>query len=592
MRIFTTLIAFLLLSYTAAAQVVLVNSPGGLAGSYDFSAAAFGADLTSGLWTADVAFVDDGSALPTQGCGAAINGADLAGKIALIDRGTCEFGVKCLNAETAGAIAVVVFNSLPNAGLGTIVMGAGAVGATVTLPAVMLSYDDGQIIRAAVAAGTVNMTIGNLQFPNDVRVTRESILNAVNGVMPADQAEALGYTVTPGAAVQNRGLNVATGVGVQATIEYTPFGGSTGTPVYDEYDVASSLPVDSSVLIVLPDYTPTEGAGVYSLNYITTLDSADDASTDNAVATEFMLSNNIYCKGRWDLTNNRPRTTNSYTISGGGNIEFLAGFEVPIGIGNKVDSIQFLVTTNAPSLGSLGASDINAFVYEWDDLNGDDILTNNEFSIVGFSPVEIQDTSATSEWVKTEVLDYLEFEPSYVIPDDDRRYFVGVRYEGALLVFFGFDEPYDQTIAVDSGFITRDIDLPYIGVNAYNGLLPNVETGTFLFTGVRASVATALYINQVESPSVELTPSVVSINLLPNPVSTQLIAETELQTTTQSIEYTIRDAAGRLVLNTRRTVNGNYDKAEFDVSQFPAGQYFIVVRTDDVTKAKRFTVQR
>lgn len=591
MRIFTTLICMLTLALSASAQFVIVNSPAGIAGSKDFSAASFGRALDS-IWTSDIVFINDGSANPTQGCMAATNGSELAGKIVLVDRGTCEFGLKCLNAEQGGAIAVIVFNSAPNAGTGTIVMGPGAVGAQVTVPCVMLSYEDGQAIRAEMANGPVNMTIGNVQFPNDMRLSNDRIVNMFNGVMPANQAEALGMTFTPAASVLNRGLNDATNINLQAVITHTPASGGA-TQVYDESGNIAFLDNDSSAIIELPVYAPAEGEGVYDVTYNVSaaVDDSPEVTGDNSVATQFVLTPNVYCKGRWDFANNRPLTTNSYTISGGGNIEFLAGFEVAEGVGYKLDSIQFLVTTNAASLGALGANTVNAFVYEWEDASGDGIVNNDELSIVGFAPVEFADTSATSEWVTAEVLDYLELEPGgYIIPDDDKKYFVGVRYEGALLVFFGFDEGYDQTVAVDNGFMTRDIELPYIGINAWANQLPDIEMG-FLFTGNRSSVATALYINEFESSNNEVAPATVAVTISPNPSSSKLVVESQLTEATGGISYTIRDNAGRLVYNSSKTLNSNYDKASFDVAQYPAGQYFIVITTDNGIKAERFTVQ-
>jgi hypothetical protein len=60
----------------------------------------------------DVAVVvDDGSANPDQGCGPLVNAAAVAGKIALVRRGSCLFGIKSRNAQAAGAIATFILNN-------------------------------------------------------------------------------------------------------------------------------------------------------------------------------------------------------------------------------------------------------------------------------------------------------------------------------------------------------------------------------------------------------------------------------------------------------------------------------------------------
>lgn len=95
---------------------------------------------------------------PAEGCDAAVNAAALNGNIALIDRGTCEFSAKLLNAKNAGAVAVVVANNRTDdtatwaEGKYPIEMGVGAVG-YVDIPAVMISKESGDKIKTALASG-------------------------------------------------------------------------------------------------------------------------------------------------------------------------------------------------------------------------------------------------------------------------------------------------------------------------------------------------------------------------------------------------------------------------------------------------------
>ncbi|MEO6759797.1 MAG: M36 family metallopeptidase, partial [Saprospiraceae bacterium] len=99
----------------------------------------------------EVVIADDGSGSQDsiKGCNPAIN--DLTGKIALVDRGVCEFGLKALTAQQAGAIAIIICNYQE----GTIGMAAGAVGTQVTIPVVMIQKSDCDFLKQFVGNGLV-----------------------------------------------------------------------------------------------------------------------------------------------------------------------------------------------------------------------------------------------------------------------------------------------------------------------------------------------------------------------------------------------------------------------------------------------------
>jgi uncharacterized repeat protein (TIGR01451 family) len=128
-------------------KIVRVNAPGAVLGAYGASAASgWGAPITTTAVTGEVAIVNDGTSEGSLGCGTL---APLAGKIALIDRGVCEFGRKALNAQQAGAIGCVICNFED----GTIGMAAGSVGGQVTIPAVMMTKGDCDLLRQYAGAG-------------------------------------------------------------------------------------------------------------------------------------------------------------------------------------------------------------------------------------------------------------------------------------------------------------------------------------------------------------------------------------------------------------------------------------------------------
>jgi hypothetical protein len=108
-------------------------------------------------------------------CEPLINSAEMDGRVALIERGGCEFQVKIANAEDAGAIAVVVYN---NSGPPSVMDGdTGSVG----IPAVMIGSDDGQTLVDRLAADEEDDDIEDDEELVTVRLAR-GIFASVSGL--------------------------------------------------------------------------------------------------------------------------------------------------------------------------------------------------------------------------------------------------------------------------------------------------------------------------------------------------------------------------------------------------------------------------
>ena len=134
---------------------VQVLAPASIAGVYATQPAAFGASLTLAGVTDSLVLVDDAVGAGSDACEPIVNGAELAGKIAMIDRGSCFFTLKVKNAQDAGAVGVIVVNNAPGDG----VFSMGGEDPTLTIPAVMISFEDGNVIRAQLSEG-VEVTLG------------------------------------------------------------------------------------------------------------------------------------------------------------------------------------------------------------------------------------------------------------------------------------------------------------------------------------------------------------------------------------------------------------------------------------------------
>ena len=143
---------FLWTGGTGPVADILTMNEGATAGVYSGVPAAFGGVIPDPALTEDVvAVIDDagGTADQQDACDAITNGADLAGKIAILRRGECEFGFKALAAQDEGAVAVIIVNNVAG---DPIVMAPGAVGDQVTIPLFMVSDVDGDAIIADVLA--------------------------------------------------------------------------------------------------------------------------------------------------------------------------------------------------------------------------------------------------------------------------------------------------------------------------------------------------------------------------------------------------------------------------------------------------------
>ena len=128
-----------------------VVEPIDLAGKITTGLPDFGPDLTTEPVTGEVVIVNDGTFNGSKACNPITGQPELAGKIALIDRGLCDFSYKVYNAQQAGAIGAIICNFED----AIIAMASGDNAADVTIPSVFISNQDCNRIRLSAGAGLV-----------------------------------------------------------------------------------------------------------------------------------------------------------------------------------------------------------------------------------------------------------------------------------------------------------------------------------------------------------------------------------------------------------------------------------------------------
>jgi hypothetical protein len=162
---------------------LIINSPVSIAGTYAATGASFGGAVTS--LSGNLVLVNDGSATPSQGCGALINAAAINGNIAVVDRGSCTFVQKALNAQNAGAVALLVLNNVA----GDPINMGGDNAQAVTIPLLMVSQTLGNQIKS-------NLPGVNVSF-NDNRKFITSSYD--NGIIVHEYGHGISTRLTGGA---------------------------------------------------------------------------------------------------------------------------------------------------------------------------------------------------------------------------------------------------------------------------------------------------------------------------------------------------------------------------------------------------------
>ena len=142
----------------------------------------FGPELDATGATGDVVLssvLDGCTALPDN---------SLVGKIGLIQRGDCDFTVKVKNAQLAGANAAIIY-SLPSS---TVTAGMGGVDDTITIPSVLIPYEEGVYIKGLLASTTpVNVT---LKYDADEQPIRDGSFD--NGIVVHEYGHGISNRLT------------------------------------------------------------------------------------------------------------------------------------------------------------------------------------------------------------------------------------------------------------------------------------------------------------------------------------------------------------------------------------------------------------
>ncbi|MBK8905250.1 MAG: S8 family serine peptidase [Anaerolineaceae bacterium] len=211
-----------------------VVSPASIANVYEAAESAIGVSLDD----IDPITEELVIAEPLDACTPLANAAEIAGNIALVQRGTCTFAQKHLNVQAAGGVAILVYNNVDGPPIN---MGGDPTG--IQIPGVMISLEDGNLLKDTIESGQeVVVTISA-----DIIVDKPEVADTIADFSSAGPGRG-GSTFKPDI--------TAPGVGIQSTLVGTGFEGglNNGTSMATPHVAGAA-----ALLVQLhPDYSPLE----------------------------------------------------------------------------------------------------------------------------------------------------------------------------------------------------------------------------------------------------------------------------------------------------------------------------------------------
>jgi len=536
-------------------QVIFyVQQPPALEGSYDLTWADPGGgdwttpDLTdpANAVTGTLIFADD-----SLGCTPLTNAPQVAGKIAVIYRGTCEFSAKALTAQNAGAIAVIIINNIPGS---PVAMGGGASGLNVTIPVIMISDIAGAQLRADIEAGNVIGFIGSKNgfYTDDIgMLPSDIILPPASSNIAALSQDASEFNVALGSWVFNYGSEDQTNVTLNATILYN------GSVIYNQTSTPVTVPSGDSTFITLPVFSQaTYPTGLYKVQYEAESDSTDEFPSDNMLPANFVISDDIFAYAVIDTTTLMPLTEASYQPANmAGEFETCVHFRNDNASRMAVDGLYLSAT--AVTGDSLDNRSIEIVAYRWEnefvDLNDAafafDQLTDLMYGSYNFGPDEDGETV------------FVPFDQPIVLEDSTRFLFCVSSLDPDIFIGYSSSADYDEHLN-----------------NYLQPVSPINNDGSWFALGFGTDLAPAIGVHMVEA---SLGNDEIGDNQIvpyPNPASYTL--NIPLQDICGKIRVDVLDLNGKQVMTQQANME-TPGLLSVNVGALTNGRYIFRMTTED-----------
>jgi hypothetical protein len=481
---------------------------------------------------------------------------DLTGKMAIVQRGACNFSLKIWNAQEAGAVGVIIIDHTYIAdGGGLVNMAAGDSGLVATIPAIFITRDDGDLFIDKVNNGeTVTATFQVRGFSGD--------LGPYAYGTPSDQILALDE-------IQSSFLNLDTAnaiTDVVGTVDITDPMGNVTTLM----NTIDTIQPDSTGTFLFDDYVPSD-LGTYSMVY--TNNQTMDTLSRSFEITDYTFQMDNGNIPAWPADS---WIANSYDgfVTDGLRYDF-GNFYLSGSNGGVATHVTFSLG-NPDSLftGFADADQFNILVYDADSdgdgvgPSGAEVDYTEIGDVVGFGGYVLTGEETPYQLLTVELDDPITLKA-------DGQYMVVVQYDG---INAGLGIPPWYTYAGQEAY-------PYFGSVVFTDRL-YMGGWSGDFHGV-----IRLHMDGFTPVSTFEPLDAAKVNVMPNPASDLINIQFDLEEIADEVQIGIMDFSGKL-LRVEKYENVLDNTVEFDVSQYPAGSYFFTIQTPEGYRAKKFVVAR
>ena len=556
-KLFILCLTFFTASMVSAQQTVTINAPAAIAGKItSFSASDFGLLTAGQTVTGNVVIGVDSTVTDSTskliGCNKISN--NVKGKIVLIRRGTCNFSLKTLNAQAAGAIGILVYVRSGETPFQTSRADTG----TIKIPFAMITFTDAQKMVQAINLGTTTTVTFNAQSFFNPATTYNYVSPIKDSVFLALYSE-----------FKNGTAGDLTKIQIKADIK-----APSGTLI-TATNVIPLLPANAdSIYAALTPYIPKE-KGTYTVTY-------SNSYNKDSIFDKFIISDYTFAQDNLVADNaigfDSATFINSGLVFDVGHV-FLSG-HAP----TTITHVGFAVHnwTDIPKTDNFG---VQIILYTADNDNSlyGGTLSYNDFKA----------NTKTSEFYKitgkekADSMVYLELKtPVKMVADTN--YAVLIRYDGSGSA--NIKSPLFTTAGRRPlNYITQDLLYTYNPTNKANQFYSGYSDGS------RHTVRA--FTTGFVPPAVSGTNDLAAweenqVTVFPNPISNNILQlQFDLTQNNKEVNLYVTDQMGRLISNSKLT-NVQKSIRQINVGDLANGTYFVTIYGTDGWRTKLFQVAK